>query len=65
MFAAKIISFLTQSWSDIEILTDFRASLVAQLVNNLPAMQDSWVRKILWRRKRQPTPRFFFFYYYF
>ena len=38
--------------------TDFRASLVAQLVNNLPAMQDSWVRKILWRRKWQPTPLF-------
>ena len=38
------------------------ASLVAQLVKNLPAMQetwfDSWVRKILWRRKMLPTPVF-------
>ena len=38
------------------------ASLVAQLVKNLPAMQetrfDSWVRKICWRRDRLPTPVF-------
>ena len=38
------------------------ASLVAQLVNNLPAMQktwfDPWVGKILWRRERLPTPVF-------
>ena len=39
------------------------ASLVAQLVKNLPAMQetfrfDSWVRKIPWRRERLPTPVF-------
>ena len=36
------------------------ASLVAQSVKNLPAVQEtwswSWVEKILWRRKRQPTP---------
>ena len=35
------------------------ASLVAQLVKNPPAMQDtpvqSWVRKIRWRRDRLPT----------
>ena len=37
------------------------ASLIAQLVKNLPAMQetrpwfDSWVRKIPWRRDRLPT----------
>ena len=39
-----------------------RASLRAQLVKNLPAMQktrfDSWVGKILWRRDRLPTPVF-------
>ena len=33
----------------------YRTSLIAQLVKNLPAMQetgfDSWVGKILWRRK--------------
>ena len=38
------------------------ASLVAQLVKNPPAMQetqfDSWVEKIHWRRDRLPTPVF-------
>ena len=38
------------------------ASLIVQLVKNLPAMQETWVRflvgKILWRRKWQPTPVF-------
>ena len=38
------------------------ASLVAQLVKNLPAMQetqfDSWVGKISWRRDKLPTPVF-------
>ena len=38
------------------------ASLVAQLVKNLPAMQEtwvwSWVRKIPWRRERIPIPVF-------
>jgi hypothetical protein len=36
------------------------ASLVAQMVKNLPTMQatgfNSWIRKIPWRRKWQPTP---------
>ena len=35
------------------------ASLIAQLVKNMPAMQktqfNSWVRKIHWRRDRLPT----------
>ena len=35
-----------------------RASLVSQTVKNLPAMQEPWVRKIPWRRDRQPTPVF-------
>ena len=34
------------------------ASLVAQLVNNLPAMQEPWVGKIPWRRERLPNPVF-------
>ena len=39
-------------------------SLVAQMVKNVPAMQEtrvgfSWVGKIPWRRKWQPTPVFF------
>ena len=36
-----------------------QASIVAQLVKNLPVMQEtqfnSWVRKIPWRRVRLPT----------
>ena len=40
----------------------FCASLVAQAVNNLHAMQDTQVRsldgKIPWRRECQPTPVF-------
>ena len=32
------------------------ASLVAQLVKNLPAMWETWVWKIPWRRERLPTP---------
>ena len=36
-----------------------RASLIAQLIKNLPAMQfDSWVGKICWKRDRLPTPVF-------
>ena len=34
------------------------ASLVAQLVKNLPAMRETWVGKIPWRRERLPTPLF-------
>ena len=33
-------------------------SLVAQLVKNLPAMQETWVGKIPRRRERLPTPVF-------
>ena len=33
-------------------------SFVAQLVKNLPAMQETRVGKIPWRRKWQPTPVF-------
>ena len=38
------------------------ASFMAQMIKNLPAMQeawfDTWVRKIAWRRRWQPTPVF-------
>ena len=34
------------------------ASLVIQLVKNLPAMQETWVGKIPWRREWLPTPVF-------
>ena len=33
-----------------------RASLVAQSVKNLPAVQKTQVRSLSWRRKWQPTP---------
>jgi len=43
----------------MEILAIYYTSFVAQLVKNLPTMQEtgfnSWVGKIPWRRKRQPT----------
>ena len=35
-----------------------KASLVAQMVKNLPAVQETQVGKIPWRRKWQPTPVF-------
>ena len=38
------------------------ASLVAQVIKNLPAMWETWVQslvgKIPWRRERLPTPVF-------
>ena len=34
------------------------ASLVAQMVKNLPAMQETWVRKSPWRKAWQLTPVF-------
>ena len=34
------------------------ASLVAQLLKNLPAIQETWVAKIPWRRERLPIPVF-------
>ena len=39
-----------------------RASLVAHMVKNRPAMRETWINpwvgKILWRRERLPTPAF-------
>ena len=44
------------------MIKHFRASLIAWVVKNPPAMQErpvrSWVRKIPWRRDRLPTPAF-------
>ena len=34
----------------------FWVSLVAQRLKRLPGMQETWVGKIPWRRKWQPTP---------
>ena len=33
-------------------------SLVAQMVKNLPTMQETWVGKIPWRKEWLPTPGF-------
>ena len=33
-------------------------SLVAQTIKNLPAIRETWVGKIPWRRKWLPTPVF-------
>ena len=41
------------------IPSGFRASLVAQLVKNLPAMWETWIGRIPWRWERLPTPVFF------
>ena len=45
-------------WFDLALI--FFASLIAQLVKNVPAMQETLVqvRKIPWRRDRLPTPVF-------
>ena len=46
-------SFPAVPWLSIPAL--FWASLVAQMVKTLPAMQETWVGKIPRRRKRLPT----------
>ena len=44
------------------LFTYIRASLVAQMVKNPPAMQEipfnSWIGKIPWRREQLPTAVF-------
>jgi len=37
---------------------EFYAQFIAQLVKNPPAMWETWVGKIPWRRDRLPTPVF-------
>ena len=55
---------MTESFNKYLVVTYlvYWASLVAQLVQNPPAMWETWVRswvgKIPWRRKRLPTPVF-------
>ena len=49
-------------WGSFFFFNQRRASLVAQLVKNLPAMWEtwvhSWVGKIPWRKEQLPTPVF-------
>ena len=53
---------LQEICDNIFLFKIFRASLIAQLVKNPPAIQEtwfnSWVGKIPWRRDRLPTPVF-------
>ena len=49
----QVSCFCTTRWVSIPL-----ASLVAQLVKNLPAMWETWVGKIPWRREWLPTPVF-------
>ena len=55
------LAFL-RGWYLIKYLQEVGASPVAQLVKNLPAMQEtwvwSWIGKIPWRRERLLTPVF-------
>ena len=55
-------SFGNKACLYLTLVDVIRASLVAQLVKNLPIIQetqfDSWFRKIPWRQKWQPTPVF-------
>ena len=54
-----IFSGLKKQQGKKEVSGNFWAFLVAQTIKNLPAMEEtqfnSWVGKILWRRKWQPT----------
>ena len=52
----KLYKTLGQKFS--EVYHRYRASLVAHTIKNLPAMEEPWVGKILWRRKWQPPPVF-------
>ena len=56
-FVGRVMSLLFNMLSRLIL-----ASLVAQMVKHLPAMQETWVRsldrEISWRRKWQPTPVF-------
>ena len=58
----EILVLQRKMCSDMSPYPTLGASLVAQLVKNLPAMQETsvqsgvWVGKIPWRREWQPTP---------
>ena len=69
IFILENTSNINMCWSWMVSLDDIRlgysnikASLVAQLVKNPPAMQETWVRSSgwedPWRRERLPTPVF-------
>ena len=49
---------ITNSIIILKTLPFYWSSLIAQLVKNPPAMQETRVREIPWRRDRIPTPVF-------
>ena len=55
------------TWSGFPLCS--QASLVAQMVKNLPQYRrpgfNPWMGRIPWRREWQPTPVFFFFFFNF
>ena len=57
-----LVEFMGLLWMDCESVLVTPKGAGGQLVMNLPTMQetrsDSWVGKIPWRRKWQPTPVF-------
>ena len=60
---AKLFPFSSHTCNRLECLLEVsRASLVAQMVKNLPAMRETWVRSLHqedpWRRAWQLTPVF-------
>ena len=52
----KVICLLFEESYFVCIFNIYMDSLVAQLGKNLPAMWETWVRKIPWRRETVPTP---------
>ena len=61
ILAWRILAWVAKSWTQQRDF-HFGASLVAQMVKNLPAIWKTWVwslvGKIPWRRAWQPTPVF-------
>ena len=50
MFKNMQNEYVSQNTSYFDrVLTRKRASLVAQMVKNLPAMQETWIQSLAWR----------------
>ena len=59
--AAKKVSVLSYFLESVQVCSCFKKTflgtfLVAQMVKNPPAMRETWVGKIPWRREQLPTP---------
>ena len=55
IFCCSIWIFVVLSDGPLHIQCPYGASLVAQTVKNLPAMWETWVGRIPWKRTWQPT----------